>query len=417
MTETDVRADRNTDLACIRDLLQRKPIFFRFPAAMEADFQAKRIESSLFYISSGQWLLIAMFLTMIAVAGIGFQKYLSTNHYFLLKYIYGPVGLGILFIIYGPTLDWVKRHYHHVMLAVSTFQIIAIQEHIFLSVGTGYYAFAVYNQMICLLLVALGLRFPTPMLVAQYAGCAAVSVGIALLARLDIQPLAFSYYFLLYGLVIVVLAWIAERQERFGFLQELMVSYQSEELARLNRRLDKIAHEDALTGIANRRSFDDTAEREWERALREQRPLSLLLDVDYFKRYNDTYGHDGGDKCLQDIARSLREALMRPADLAARYGGEEFAVLLPDTHQRGAVMVAERIIRWVDGRQIPHAGSSVSAHVTVSIGVTTLVPAPAQSLRDVVKQADEALYAAKAGGRHQYRVYRAPDSEPRSEAA
>jgi PleD family two-component response regulator len=134
---------------------------------------------------------------------------------------------------------------------------------------------------------------------------------------------SFNYYYVLFDIVIIALAGIAERHERFAFLQELLVSYQSQELAHLNQRLDKIAHEDALTGIANRRSFNNAAEREWDIAQRYQRPLSLLqLDVDFFKRYNDTYGHEGGDKLLQLIARAIRNAMMRPADLAARYGGE-----------------------------------------------------------------------------------------------
>ena len=412
MTETAARRDSSSDQAYIRQILARRPIFFVFPPEMEADFLEKRVESSLFYIRSGQWLLLAMFLAIIAVGMVYFHDVMMANNFQLLKFVQAPVGAAILFIIYGPLIPIVRKNFHRVMFPISVLQIIAIQQHIFMSAGTGYYIYAIFNQMITMLLVALGLRFATPVLLVHYVLCALSSLAIGALLGFPVDLLAFNYYFILYGTVIIALAGISERQERFAFLQELLVSYQSEELAKLNHRLDKIAHEDALTGIANRRSFDDFAAREWERAYREQRTLSLLLlDVDYFKRYNDTYGHEGGDKCLQEIARTIREALMRPADLAARYGGEEFAVLLPDTQLRGATMVAERIIRWVDGRHILHAGSTVAPHVTVSIGLVTLIPEPGQTLREAIKRADEALYQAKGNGRHQYRIYHASDLE------
>jgi diguanylate cyclase (GGDEF)-like protein len=132
----------------------------------------------------------------------------------------------------------------------------------------------------------------------------------------------------------------------------------------------------------------------------------LLLDVDFFKRYNDTYGHDSGDQCLKTVAQAIRDTMLRPADLAARYGGEEFVVLMPDTDAAGAAEVAERILQAVEACGIPHASSSAAPHVTVSIGITTLLPVPGQPLKDAMRQADEALYQAKENGRRQFRVFR-----------
>ena len=250
------------------------------------------------------------------------------------------------------------------------------------------------------------------MLLLFYLTAAMTGLLTAVILKLPINLLAFTYYYVLYGTVILALAAITERQERFAFLQELLAKIQGAELVRLNRKLDKIAHEDALTGMPNRRSFDEVAEKEFDRAMRDRQPFSvLLLDVDYFKRYNDTYGHAAGDKCLQAIARALQEALMRPADMGARYGGEEFVVLLPNTHARGAAKVAERILRWVDNLQIPHESSAVAAHVTVSIGVNTLAPLGHNTLKEAVKQADEALYAAKGGGRHCFRIHPQPSAD------
>jgi diguanylate cyclase (GGDEF)-like protein len=405
-------AERRHTLAYIRLILSRRPIFFKFPERMEAQFLKKRVESSLFYIHSGQWLLLLMFSAILGMAWVYFRELLSANHFLLFKYVYFPVGAAILFILYGSRLPWVRRHFHKAMFPVSLMQMVLIQQHIFMSDGNAYYDYAVYNQMITMLLIALGLRFSTPVLLLFYLTAAMTGLLTAVILKLPINLLAFTYYYVLYGTVILALAAITERQERFAFLQELLAKIQGAELVRLNRKLDKIAHEDALTGMPNRRSFDEVAEKEFDRAMRDRQPFSvLLLDVDYFKRYNDTYGHAAGDKCLQAIARALQEALMRPADMGARYGGEEFVVLLPNTHARGAAKVAERILRWVDNLQIPHESSAVAAHVTVSIGVNTLAPLGHNTLKEAVKQADEALYAAKGGGRHCFRIHPQPSAD------
>jgi diguanylate cyclase (GGDEF)-like protein len=406
MITIPVSTDSISEQDYIKQTLQNRPFFCFFPPVMEAEFLETRVKSSLYYIRSGQWLLLAMFLAIIVIAWVFFQDIFIVNDFYQLKFIELPLGLSILFIIYGHRISEVRANFHRVMFPVAVFVITDIQLHIFLTAETGYYLYAIFNQAISMLLIALGLRFTTKVLLLIYMLGGSSGLALGSFLHLPINVLAFSYYFVLFGVVITVLAWISERQERFAFLQELLVSYQSQELTRLNQQLDKIAHEDALTHIANRRSFNNAAEREWDIALREQRSLSLLLlDVDFFKRYNDTYGHESGDKCLQSIAHAIRDAMMRPADLAARYGGEEFVVLMPDTDVQGAIMVAERILRAVDECQIPHASSTVAPHVTVSIGITTLTPTSGQPSQDAIRQADEALYQVKDNGRHHYRIY------------
>ena len=411
MSTPAVHANRASDQQYIRQTLADRPLFCFFPPGMEAGFLEKRVEASLYYIRSGQWLLLFMFVVIAGVAWRFYSDLFIADNFLQLKYVEIPLGASILFIIYGNRIPGVRDHFHRVMFPVAVFQIMTVQLHIFLSAETGYLMFAILNQIISMLLIALGLRFTTKVLTLIYLLGGAGGLTLGQVLHLPVDMLAFGYYFGLFGIVVIALAGIAERQERFAFLQELLVNHQSEELARLNRRLDKMAHEDALTGIANRRSFDTAAEREWEIALREQRPLSLLLlDVDFFKRYNDTYGHKDGDKCLQKVAGAVRQAMMRPADLAARYGGEEFVVLMPDTDAKGAIEVAERILRLVDECAIPHASSTVAPHVTVSIGVNTLTPVPGQPLDDAIRQADEALYRSKDRGRHQFRLYRPADT-------
>lgn len=181
--------------------------------------------------------------------------------------------------------------------------------------------------------------------------------------------------------------------------------------------LRRSAATDDLTGLANRRHFDETLAREWVRAQRTSAPVSLLMiDVDLFKGYNDCYGHQAGDECLKAVAGAIGQVARRPADLAARYGGEEFAILLPETDRSGAWIVAQRLLRAVAALGLPHAASGFSDDVTVSIGVSAYdvrcdswVGPPADihrgnqeprcSARELVAAADQALFAAKNVGR------------------
>ena len=172
------------------------------------------------------------------------------------------------------------------------------------------------------------------------------------------------------------------------------------------RELQRLALVDSLTSLPNRRSLDRNLDFEWKRASREGKPLStILLDIDFFKAFNDTYGHLAGDGCLKEVARTVQIASQRPADLTARYGGEEFAVLLPATEREGAVIVAERIRQEVESLGIMHSASGIGDVVTVSLGVATIVPTLDVSPLELLSKADKALYQAKAGGRNRVHVW------------
>ena len=180
------------------------------------------------------------------------------------------------------------------------------------------------------------------------------------------------------------------------------------ELLEMTRRLEAAYRElqllsalDPLTGIANRRTFEDFLDVEWKRAVRNQAPISLLIiDIDWFKAYNDNYGHPAGDPCLRQVATTLADSLNRPGDLVARYGGEEFAVVLPDTNERGAYFVAERLRRRVESLAIRHPTSVVSNSVTISVGATTRQPAKGDDVGAMITSADNALYRGKNTGRN-----------------
>lgn len=165
--------------------------------------------------------------------------------------------------------------------------------------------------------------------------------------------------------------------------------------------LESQAMLDGLTNIPNRRRFDETLESEWKRAQRTGTPLSLIMaDIDFFKRYNDNYGHGVGDDCLKKVAKSLANSIDRPSDMVARYGGEEFVVILPGTDAAGAHAIAERFRSHVEKLHIPHEYSDASKYVTVSVGLACVTPNAEMSQTDLLKLADEMLYQAKESGRN-----------------
>lgn len=182
------------------------------------------------------------------------------------------------------------------------------------------------------------------------------------------------------------------------------ISERTEQLQLANEQLIFLSVQDGLTGIANRRMFDSYMRKEWRRAMREQTNLSLImLDVDFFKGYNDAYGHQQGDRCLVAVATALQQHVRRPADLAARYGGEEFVMVLPSTHAEGAMILAERVREAILALNIEHRASSVSPFVTVSLGVVTAVPRVGQNedgMDAFLEAADRGLYLAKHQGRN-----------------
>jgi diguanylate cyclase (GGDEF)-like protein len=196
--------------------------------------------------------------------------------------------------------------------------------------------------------------------------------------------------------LVTIYAVSAALAERNRLLQELTEAY---------RVADSHAGQDHLTGLANRRTFDEQLKRAWKQAVREKGSLSLLMmDVDYFKLFNDRYGHLAGDECLRTVGSILAAAPLRGSDLAARFGGEEFAVLLPRAGTEGAFLIADRIRQALADRQVPHIANPASI-ATVSIGVATLRPTAEADEKLLIQRADMALYQAKKGGRNQVQAW------------
>jgi diguanylate cyclase (GGDEF)-like protein len=190
-----------------------------------------------------------------------------------------------------------------------------------------------------------------------------------------------------------------------------------ESALRLKDALDRereLANRDALTELYNRRFFNEQIKKEYDRAHRQNHELALILcDIDYFKQYNDTYGHTSGDEALKNVADVLKTSLRRPGDFVARYGGEEFAVLLPNTDQEGAMNRAEKIRKDVQNLEIEHSNSTVSEVLTLSLGASSQVPTSSGSPLDLINTADQALYRAKDEGRNRSTFKARLDSQPR----
>ncbi|VBB08122.1 nucleotide cyclase [Lucifera butyrica] len=173
------------------------------------------------------------------------------------------------------------------------------------------------------------------------------------------------------------------------------------ELKKYRDLLEKLSLLDGLTGIANRRYFDEAFDKEWRRALRNRDSLSvLMLDIDYFKKYNDYYGHLRGDDCLRQVGQALKNSTIRGGDFVARYGGEEFVAILSSTPAENAFIVAEKMRKDIESLQISHPMSTVSEYVTVSIGAAAIIPEQGMTPAGLLEKADKALYRAKSEGRN-----------------
>ena len=212
--------------------------------------------------------------------------------------------------------------------------------------------------------------------------------------------ITYGYFFLSVAVICLSSTYFLERSSRRDFLQKLLLSLEQKDLRDANEHLKELVDFDALTGIANRRHFDQSLVEEWKRADRGQYKISIMMvDIDHFKLFNDRYGHQAGDECLKKIAKVLETFGKRPGDLVARYGGEEFCIILPGSNAANGERVAHQIIKAVRQANIENKGSPVKPIVTVSIGGGSCVPDTNVTAQDLLKVADEQLYMAKNEGR------------------
>lgn len=392
----------------IRALMPRRLGLLRFPEPLESAVRAYIAQRALATLRDSLWLVVLLYLVSVVMVvnffGLG-DGFADPHDLRVSTWLFGINGLAILMValcIRWQRLDsWYFTYVAaaagiavvSMIMAPSLFHEQALRQHV------SY--FAIYVLMI--LYGVSNMR----MVQSAIIGFGGLAIAVAVLMgtnRLDDLVNLFQYG-LLANLVGLGNAYVLEVRDRRLFLQARLLELEKRQLNRLSERLVQLAREDGLTQLANRRHFNDSFLVEWERGRRERQPLSLVfVDVDHFKAYNDNHGHLEGDRALAAVAATMKPLARRPGDLAARYGGEEFVLLLPNTAAEGARELAEELVQAVDARAIPHRASSVGPHVTVSVGVATVVPDVHLAPARLIDAADGALYAAKQGGRHQVRV-------------
>ena len=318
---------------------------------------------------------------------------------------YGWVGMIIVFawlLAFIPSMN--KWFDHYVCLGSTgavalTFTLINVleqgQNNVLFHAAMMYAVVIIYGFV--------GMRFYTAIIAGWCGGLIGIGISTWLNGSIDWTILNRTYTFS--SFLGMALAYATDRQHRENYLQNCMIELNRLELMRQAQQLSILSQQDALTGLANRRYLDEVLENEWRSAIRHKLPITIMMiDIDFFKLYNDALGHIQGDQCLRRIAILLGSISSRSGDLAARYGGEEFLLLFSVTDKDQALIQVQQLMELVRNIGITHPKSTVSKHVTISVGVATMVPHLNDNLSEFISRADHALYTAKSNGRNQYHI-------------
>lgn len=318
---------------------------------------------------------------------------------------YGWVGMIIVFawlLAFIPSMN--KWFDHYVCLGSTgavalTFTLINVleqgQNNVLFHAAMMYAVVIIYGFV--------GMRFYTAIIAGWCGGLIGIGISTWLNGSIDWTILNRTYTFS--SFLGMALAYAIDRQHRENYLQNCMIELNRLELMRQAQQLSILSQQDALTGLANRRYLDEVLENEWRSAIRHKLPITIMMiDIDFFKLYNDALGHIQGDQCLRRIAILLGSISSRSGDLAARYGGEEFLLLFSVTDKDQALIQVQQLMELVRNIGIIHPKSNVSKHVTISVGVATMIPHLNDKLSDFISRADHALYTAKSNGRNQYHI-------------
>lgn len=394
----------------ISALLQGHRYSVRFPATyLERKFRSAMRLRALNTVRYYSWLILGFYIIIGVVSHGELLRYVRPEFLDHDLKVWWSVYIAETFVVGGLVLCSLIRRldgfYWHYVTVVALTGLLSI------TLATAGFSDPYFNQqcsyiIVLVLMIIYGvgnLRLVQAVSICLAGGMLSVAGILGLGLKQDWGQ--FTNYFLMANLVGAGVCYVLERRDRIMFLQARLLELEKHQLNVLTQRLDQLSREDALTGLSNRRHFNEVIQREWERAKRQQEPVSLVfVDIDHFKFFNDAYGHLDGDRALAAVGTVLRNSVRRPGDLAARYGGEEFVVLLPNTGREGALEVARHVLIQVDQLHIPHGASKVAPYLTASIGVATEVPRAELSPAYLIAAADAAVYTAKASGRHRIAV-------------
>lgn len=384
----------------IRAVLRSRYWLLRFPAHLESSFSAQYIPRAIQLFHFRSPLLFLLFL----VENIGIYQVLPkeiTTHFYSINAWTGIVILLSSVLSYFSTMnrwyEWYIGIGGIVAIAVSsaTANMGGGDSVILTYAGTMYIVIVLYS-FVCL-------RFYAAMIVGWVGGICGIILAYMLGQHINWKLWNLTYT--ITSLLGMCLAYALDRQERTSFLQACLLRHSVEKGQQLAQQLNKLSRQDGLTGLANRRHLDEVMNHEWNRALRQQHPLTLMIiDVDFFKFYNDKLGHLAGDDCLKQIAGLIASLAKRSGELAARYGGEEFILLYPSMDERDAERQAERLMNAIKKLALPNPDEH-RPFVTISVGVAVTEPSEVTCVEQLLRQADAALYKAKANGRNRYEFF------------
>lgn len=381
----------------IEDILHSEFRFLRFPSYLEQHFLRSYHSLSLKNLHSNNLYLLGLYFLMGLMA---FSQFTSADQQTFL-YAYLITGIGLLTLNTCSRIRRMDRWFQWysgitcmlILTAITSSSALMTQP----SAISTMQAISIYSIIIIYAMAKM--RFYSAVFWCHLAG----GLQIIILNTLGHPPSQFIFqtFFMSANLIGMGITYIIEHRERTMFLQGLLLDIDKTEKDILNRDLEKLSREDSLTGLANRRYFDECLRIEWNRCQRENTPLSLILmDIDYFKYFNDCYGHISGDQCLIQIARALKQEASRPAELVGRYGGEEFILLYPSIDANQIKNTLLRIQKRINSLAIPHKASKTNHLVTASLGAATVHPVKSLSPEKLINAADQMLYKSKENGRN-----------------
>ncbi|PTQ89199.1 diguanylate cyclase [Agitococcus lubricus] len=386
----------------IQQTLQQGFITLHFPSPIEKIYRQFHNEQASINFRSRSFVILFLYFVL-STGIIGLLPKGEFNNWLA---IYGWVGLiiigaGVLAHVKKlmPYFEWYVGLGSLIAVALS-FAVASIpyigKSNILSHAGIMYATIIVYGFV--------GLRFYTACIAGWGGGI--LGMILTLYLQADIDWLLFHRTYTGSSILGMCLAYVTDHQQRAKFLQSCLLQLAHAESEAKNQQLAILSCEDALTGLANRRYLQDMFRKEWQRAYRQQTPLAVvMIDVDYFKLYNDYYGHQAGDVCLQKIATALKQQTSRSSDLAARYGGEEFLLVLPNLSLVELNHYLARLQLAIFELAIPHVTSPLGDYISLSMGATVAIPHQDLGVDGLIKQADMALYRAKTTGRQRYVIY------------
>lgn len=391
----------NTEQAEIEALVQRRSWRLGFGGRLEAAYDADHRTRAVLAFRNSSFFILLLYLLLSS----GIYLLMPEHELWNWLSLYSLVGFIILLAGFFSRLSTLDEWFE-VYAGLGSFGAVAFSvavTGVVVDPVAGQLTQAAVMYAVVIIYSVVGLRFKHALYAGWMGGLAGTVLALLLGGEVKWELLHRTYTGS--SLLGMFIAYYAERRDRDLYLQARLLRAAQERTEEYAGRLDRLSRQDALTGLANRRHFDEEMQQEWRRATRQQSSLAvLMIDIDHFKHYNDTLGHVNGDACLRRVAGIIATHTRRPGDLAVRYGGEEFLLLFPETDRETACQQAERLLTSLREARIPQAPGLPREFVSISVGVAVAIPGVSMlAPGELICAADDALYEAKHAGRDAWR--------------